>query len=75
MVNVYEEIKSRYSPILFITDNISCDYKNKILIPKSNCFSDLLSILPLQMIAYKLSLIRNLNPDFPRNLAKSVVVE
>ena len=75
MVNVYEEIKSRHSPILFITDNSKCEYTDKILIPKSSCFSDLLSIIPLQMIAYKLSLLRNINPDFPRNLAKSVVVE
>jgi len=75
MINVYEEIKSRMSPILFITDNVDCNIENSIILPKSNIFGDLLSVIPLQLLAYKLSLVRNINPDFPRNLAKSVVVE
>jgi|UniRef100_A0A6C0IT78 glutamine---fructose-6-phosphate transaminase (isomerizing) len=75
MINVYEEIKSRMSPILFITDNADCNIENSMILPKSNVFGDLLSVIPLQLLAYKLSLVRNINPDFPRNLAKSVVVE
>jgi glucosamine--fructose-6-phosphate aminotransferase (isomerizing) len=75
MINVYEEIKSRMSPILFITDNVDCNIENSMILPKSNVFGDLLSVIPLQLLAYKLSLVRNINPDFPRNLAKSVVVE
>ena len=75
MINVYEEIKSRMSPILFISDKFDCNIKNCIILPKSNIFGDLLSVIPLQLLAYKLSLVRNINPDFPRNLAKSVVVE
>jgi glucosamine--fructose-6-phosphate aminotransferase (isomerizing) len=75
MINVYEEIKSRMAPILFITDNVDCNIENSMILPKSNVFGDLLSVIPLQLLAYKLSLVRNINPDFPRNLAKSVVVE
>ena len=35
----------------------------------------MLSIAPLQFLAYQASIIKNINPDQPRNLAKSVTVE
>ena len=75
MKNVYEEIKSRNSPILFITDDKDCNLKNSVIIPKNKIFSDLLCIIPLQIAAYYLSLEKGLNPDMPRNLAKCVTVE
>jgi len=75
MKNVYEEIKSRMSPILFITNNDKCEINNSLILPYNKRFGDLLSIIPLQLLAYQLSIKRNINPDFPRNLAKSVVVE
>jgi len=78
MLNVYEEIKSRKAPILFITDKNKDDisYIENIVNIENNCmFSDLLAVVPLQIISYYLSIGKNLNPDFPRNLAKSVVVE
>lgn len=75
MNNVYQEVNSRKSPILFITDDIDCKYDNKIIIPKNSVFGDLLSVIPLQLAAYFLSLERDLNPDRPRNLAKCVTVE
>ena len=75
MKNVYQEIKSREASIIFITDDNNCEFDNKILLPTNNTFSSLLSIIPIQLMAYYLSLDKGLNPDFPRNLAKSVVVE
>ena len=75
MMNAYEEIKSRNSPILIITNNVKCNVENKIVLPYNEIFGDLLSIIPMQLISYYLALERNLNPDFPRNLAKTVVVE
>ena len=74
MMNAYEEIKSRESPILFITNKES-DKENVIILPNNEIYSDLLSVIPLQVMAYYLSLERGNNPDFPRNLAKTVVVE
>lgn len=38
-------------------------------------FSGILAALPLQMLAYEVCLLRGLDPDKPRNLAKSVTVE
>ena len=35
----------------------------------------LLSVIPLQLIAYHVAVVKGLNVDMPRNLAKSVTVE
>jgi glucosamine--fructose-6-phosphate aminotransferase (isomerizing) len=35
----------------------------------------LLAVIPLQLLAYKIAMRRGLNPDQPRNLAKTVTVE
>ena len=42
---------------------------------KNNTFGSLLAIIPLQLLAYYLSINKNINPDIPRNLAKVVTVE
>lgn len=75
MNNAYEEIKSRHSPILVITDNKNAKYENMIILPRNSIYSDLLGVIPLQLIAYYLSIERDFDPDKPRNLAKCVTVE
>jgi glutamine---fructose-6-phosphate transaminase (isomerizing) len=35
----------------------------------------LIEIIPLQLLAYHLALKKNADPDYPRNLAKSVTVK
>ncbi|MDR1654965.1 MAG: glutamine--fructose-6-phosphate transaminase (isomerizing) [Treponema sp.] len=45
-------------------------------IPKTEeGFSPILSVIPAQLFAYYCSVLRGLDPDKPRNLAKSVTVE
>lgn len=45
-------------------------------IPKTHpCFAPSLSVIPLQLFAYYVSVARGLDVDKPRNLAKSVTVE
>lgn len=73
--NAYEEIKSRNSPIIFITDDLTCDKLNVLYVPKNDTFCDLLSVIPLQLIAYRLAVLKGINPDTPKNLAKVVTVE
>lgn len=47
-----------------------------IEIPKTvDVLQGILNVIPLQLIAYWLAVMENLNVDFPRNLAKSVTVE
>ena len=73
-MNAYEEIKSRHAEIVVITDNKDCDLPNTIFIPYNETFRHLLSVIPMQLLAYELSLMNGLNPDMPRNLAKVVTV-
>jgi glucosamine--fructose-6-phosphate aminotransferase (isomerizing) len=47
-----------------------------IEIPKSGAlFNPVLSILPLQLLAYRLSVSRGFDPDYPRNLSKTLTVD
>jgi glutamine---fructose-6-phosphate transaminase (isomerizing) len=75
VINAYEEIISRKSPVIFITNNKNIKYKNTIYIPYNKSFSSLIGIIPLQLIAYYCSIERGINPDKPKNLAKVVTVE
>jgi len=48
----------------------------KIDLPKSNQFIfPILATIPLQLIAYYLSINLGINPDFPRNLSKTLTVD
>ena len=52
------------------------EVSGSFVIPKCfECFSPMLSVIPLQALAYYTSLERGNDPDKPRNLAKSVTVE
>lgn len=62
---------------------------NPIVIPSNGPLSALIAVLPLQvvdvplesshllaqLIAYELSVLKGINPDVPRNLAKAVTVD
>jgi glutamine---fructose-6-phosphate transaminase (isomerizing) len=74
--NAYEEIKSRGAKIIVVSDTyLENNCPHKIIVPRNETFCDLLCMIPLQMIAYKLSLRKGIDPDMPRNLAKVVTVE
>ena len=77
MNNVYEEIKSRNAKIITITNDVELNNKrdNVIMIPDNKSFVEILSIIPIQLLAYHLSISKKINPDFPRNLAKCVTTE
>ena len=78
IMNCYEEVKSRNSPILFITNNLNIGNRNMnkyINVSKNNSYSSLLGLIPLQLFAYYLSINKGINPDIPKNLAKVVTVE
>ena len=47
-----------------------------IEIPETNpIFSSLLSVLPLQLLSYHMAVARGYDPDFPRNLSKTLTVD
>jgi glucosamine--fructose-6-phosphate aminotransferase (isomerizing) len=47
-----------------------------VVIPPSDPqVSALLAVLPLQLLAYRMSVLRGYDPDFPRNLSKTLTVD
>ena len=81
-MNCYQEVASRNSPIIFITNNLSHEEQydtlresEYILVPENKSYSSLLGIIPIQLFAYYISVNKGNNPDKPKNLAKVVTVE
>ena len=83
--NIYEktisnlmEVKSRGAYIISISpDDIDVPFADfKIKVPNtSSYFYPSLSVVPLQLLAYYITISKGLDVDKPRNLAKSVTVE
>ncbi len=75
-----QEVKAREGRVISIVndreqeiDHLS-DYS--IRVPHTlDLLSPILTVLPLQLLAYKIAVLRGCNVDQPRNLAKSVTVE
>jgi glucosamine--fructose-6-phosphate aminotransferase (isomerizing) len=79
MSNV-EEIKARRGPIIAVATEgdkeISRKADDVIYIPRTvDCLQPLLTVVPLQLLAYHIAVLRGCDVDKPRNLAKSVTVE
>jgi glucosamine--fructose-6-phosphate aminotransferase (isomerizing) len=75
-----EEIKARRGKVIAIATEGDEQIKKKvdhvICIPKTlKQLTPLLSIIPLQLLAYHIAVLRGCDVDQPRNLAKSVTVE
>lgn len=70
-----EEVKSRNAFVIEITD-VEIENKSdyKIIIPSNKTFGNLLSVIPLQLIAYRTACLKQLDCDKPRHLAKCVTV-
>lgn len=80
IISNMQEVKSRKGRILAIVtegdEHVREIADNVIEIPKTeNCLVPLLSVVPLQILAYYVAVDKGLNVDMPRNLAKSVTVE
>lgn len=73
------EVKSRDGSIIAVaTNNFNVDdcSKYQIYIPNIiDLFASSIAIIPLQLLAYYISVAKGIDPDKPRNLAKSVTVE
>lgn len=78
MRTVAEEVKARHAEVIIITDNPRLAEgldPSPIVIPRNGPLTALTAVLPLQLLAYELALLRGVNPDVPRNLAKAVTVD
>ena len=70
------EIKARGATVIGISDRKDDVYDYWIEMPqlKEEAFYPIVEVIPLQILAYQLALAKNVDPDYPRNLAKSVTV-
>ena len=70
------EIKARGATVIGISDKIDDVYDHFIEITKiKDNLYPLVEVIPLQILAYYLALKKKADPDYPRNLAKSVTVK
>jgi len=70
------EIKTRGAKIIGISDIESDVYDHYIEIPELNeVLYPISEIIPIQLLSYYAALEKDTDPDYPRNLAKSVTVK
>jgi glucosamine--fructose-6-phosphate aminotransferase (isomerizing) len=69
------ELKSRGAYIIGISPTASPLFDEWIKVPDLGIASPIASIIPIQLLAYHLAVLRGNDPDKPRNLAKSVTVK
>tara|TARA_Y100000992_G_scaffold226348_2_gene157947 strand:- start:4560 stop:6470 length:1911 start_codon:yes stop_codon:yes gene_type:complete len=87
-VNSFEKIKSTYHEILSRETNIFVFTNSKIvletlnlkenkyiLLEKLDYYNEIIFIIALQYLCYEISIAKGINPDKPKNLAKTVTVE
>jgi glucosamine--fructose-6-phosphate aminotransferase (isomerizing) len=80
-VNNMEQVKARKGPIIAVTSGkggkaLKGIANDIIEIPAAHdCVTPILSVIPLQLLAYHLAVELGRDVDKPRNLAKSVTVE
>ncbi len=70
------EIKARGATVVGISDSKEDVYDYWIPIPalSEEALYPIVEVIPLQLLAYYLAVGKNVDPDYPRNLAKSVTV-
>ncbi len=74
------EIKARGGPVIAVcleSDDRTADVADDIIrVPEvDDCLQPIVNIIPLQLLAYHMAVLRGCDVDKPRNLAKSVTVE
>lgn len=80
MVSNIEEVKARKGRIISVMNDENSEVRDlsefHLSIPDTyDCFSPLLTVIPLQLLSYYIAVNRGCDVDQPRNLAKSVTVE
>lgn len=73
-----QEVKARGGILITLTTDDAIDAVSDHIVrvpPAGDLLSPILSVVPLQLLAYHIALLRGCDVDQPRNLAKSVTVE
>ncbi|MHB0914403.1 MAG: glutamine--fructose-6-phosphate transaminase (isomerizing) [Thermoleophilia bacterium] len=80
VVSNIEEVRARQAAVIVVAsegnEQIREICQDIMYVPRtSEMLSPLLAVVPLQLLAYHIALLRGCNVDQPRNLAKTVTVE
>ena len=79
MESAAEEVLCRGAHTILLTNDEKCYkpsvYKDAIFVPKLRVLSPILSIVPMQLLAYHIGLLKNITVDQPKSLAKVVTVD
>ena len=80
VVSTIQEIKARKGKVISVVtegDKIVTNMSDFVItIPETEeCLTPLLTVIPLQLLAYHIAVAKDCDVDQPRNLAKSVTVE
>ena len=79
IISGINEVKVRGARTIVIAEDdphLRLNADDVIALPKSDMnISPLLGVLPLQMLSYHMSVMRGFDPDFPRNLSKTLTVD
>ena len=79
IISGINEVKVRGARTIVVAeedDRLRANADDLIVLPKSDPHvSPLLGVIPLQMLAYHMSVMRGFDPDFPRNLSKTLTVD
>jgi glucosamine--fructose-6-phosphate aminotransferase (isomerizing) len=80
IISNIQEVKARKGRIIAVVNKVDDQVKaladHLIVVPETEeMLSPLVTIVPLQLLAYHIAILRGCNVDQPRNLAKSVTVE
>ncbi len=80
MMSQIEQVRARNGIVIALTnegDNVIAEKANHVLTipPTHPLLTPIISVIPLQLLAYHIAVWRGADVDQPRNLAKSVTVE
>jgi glucosamine--fructose-6-phosphate aminotransferase (isomerizing) len=79
IISGLNEVKVRGARTIVIAEEdarLRANADDVIVIPQSDPqISALLGVLPLQLLSYHMSVMRGFDPDFPRNLSKTLTVD
>jgi len=79
IISGVNEVKVRGAHTIVIAEDdprLRANADDVIALPKSDVnISPLLGVLPLQILSYHMSVMRGFDPDFPRNLSKTLTVD
>jgi glucosamine--fructose-6-phosphate aminotransferase (isomerizing) len=75
MLSNIQELRARGAMIIGVSPKKHDVFDHWIKVPDAGAAQPIVNIIPMQLLAYFLAVLRERDPDMPRNLAKSVTVK